>query len=503
LAREATGVLQQVTSDEDTYRVLELESLARRDADWDYVLTNEGREAVRRLNQMREQGFMPPSDQTEPSWRFLGSEVLAALAAAERVGGRVGPVTAELLRVRGLAQVSRDPDRKISSLRLTPYGTAWLDFVRRTRPHVEVTGDLANSIHGMAPAYADPHRLGVPPGHAAQLEALRFVVWSVPDRDVFTFTALGQAVYAALRMGGCPIADVVLDDAIMTQLATIAEQGAATLQPEQLARIQLLGYAGADGSLTLAGEAVLLARRLLSMPPEQPPATFTINRHEAELLDTVRQLAATHQPATKEALRKALVEGLEERVQAFMGKYGRKIKEVPARKRQEEEMLAELRNRDRPFGSAAVLDEWLVHLESFDLLHGQREGNATVYQLSPHGLRVVEIHGDSPHTVTGSAVKAIAITTMAVYFYAPAVSWVDQARDEELIGPGGITLTGHFYAWLAEHAKRWPALARREAQTLSNLPPIEVANAAEEVSEQAYILDRLEAHGLVERLVDG
>ncbi|HEX8036458.1 MAG TPA: DUF505 domain-containing protein [Ktedonobacterales bacterium] len=503
LASVAAGQQEHVARDEDTLRVLELEALVHRGLDRNYALTDQGREAARLLNRMREHGLLPRSDQVEPTWRFLGSEVLAALAAAERAGEQVGPLTADLLQTRGLAQVSRDPERKTRSLHLTSYGTAWLDFARRTRPHIEVTGDLANSIHALPPAYADPHRLGIPPGHATQLEALRFIVWSVPDRTVFTFTALGQAVYTALRMGGYPIADIVLDDAILTLLATIAEKGAGALQPEQLARVQMLGYAGADGSLTPAGEAALLARRHRDTTPSRPPATFTINRHEAELLDSVRRLSERNEPTTKDALHTMFVDDLERRFQAFVGKYGRKIREVPARKRQEEEMLAEMRDRDRAFGSLAVLDEWLVHLESFDLLHGQGEGNVTVYRLTPHGLRVVEMQGATPHTITGMAVKAIEITKVASDFYALAAAWVDRAREEELIGPSGITQAGRFYAWLAEHAKRWPALTRREAQTLLDLPQVTQPSTVDEESGQANILDRLEARGLVERLVDG
>lgn len=165
-------------------------------------------------------------------------------------------------------------------------------------------------------------------------------------------------------------------------------------------------------------------------------------------------------------------------------------------------MLAELRARDSAFGSPTVLDEWLVHLESFDLLRGQGEGNVTVYRFTPNGLRVVEMQGATPQTITGMAVKAIMITKVASDFYALAAAWVDRAREEDLIGPFGITQAGHFYAWLAEHARRLPALSRREAQTLLDLPQVTQPSTVEEESEQAYILDRLEARGLVERLVD-
>jgi hypothetical protein len=35
------------------------------------------------LGEMRTQKLLRPTDQIQPSWRFLGSEVLASLAAAE------------------------------------------------------------------------------------------------------------------------------------------------------------------------------------------------------------------------------------------------------------------------------------------------------------------------------------------------------------------------------------------------------------------------------------
>ena len=516
-ARTATPQGADGAVDENACRILELDALASRDGDQGYSLTEAGRSAWQLVSEMRARGLLRPSDQLEPSWRFLGSEVLAALAAARRAGDHVGPLAEDLLRTRGLAELSRDRDRKITLLRLSSYGTAWLNLAQRTRPQLEITGDLANSMSGMLPAYEDPHSLRLPGEHAAQLEAMRLLVWSVPDRDVFTLTALGQAAYAALRMGGYHLADVVLDTAMMTQVATLAQQGAQALPPEQLARVQLLGYAGADGSLTPAGEAVLRARQVLDDQPAGHPATFTINRHEAELLSMVHQLAAKNQPTTKAALHKVFVDDLEKRYHAFAGKYGRKINEVPARKRQEQEMLAELRDRDRAFGNPAVLDEWLVYLESCELLRSEREGNLTVFRLTPYGLGVVQAQGDTPHAIGALGVKAVTITTMAGEFLAPAAAWIEQAREDELIGPGGITRSGYYYAWLAKHAKRWPALTREEARTLLNLPGAEehggerqqaAAGSGKgegegEADAPASTLDRLEARGLIERLVDG
>lgn len=113
MASEAAGhAAHAIGEDElDVYRVLDLQGLARPDIGQAYVLTYEGREALRLLGEMRTRGLLPPADQIERGWRFLGSEALAALAAAGRAGGRVGPLAEELLRERGLAETIRDRER--------------------------------------------------------------------------------------------------------------------------------------------------------------------------------------------------------------------------------------------------------------------------------------------------------------------------------------------------------------------------------------------------------
>lgn len=159
---------------------------------------------------------------------------------------------------------------------------------------MEITGDLANSIHEMLPAYADPHELRIPAGHRAQLEAMRLLVWSVPDGEVFTFTAVGRAVYEALRKGGFPIADAVLDDVILTMLATLADTGAAATALQLLVEIGRgmvvllrlqMGRMDAGAFLSAAAVNDAVRRRhafiLLDGKPGGLPAD--VERHRAEL----------------------------------------------------------------------------------------------------------------------------------------------------------------------------------------------------------------------------
>ena len=531
-ARDATG---QVTrgvekDDQDAYRVLELQGFAEAAAAGGIGLTDAGREALRLLEEMHEQRLLPPAEQIEPTWRFLGSEILAALVAAGRAGGRVGPLAQDLLATRGLAQMLHDPDTKVRSSRLNTFGTRWLELALRFRPHLEIRGDLANTIHEMSPAYVEPHRLGIPGEHALQLEAMRLLIWSVPDRDVFTLTAVGMAVYEALRKGGFPVEETVLDDALLMRLTDLAHRGAHALPQEQLMELQMLGYAGADGSLTPSGVAALHARRLCDAEPSRCLATIAINQHEVELLEVMESLSeGPKEPAqapTKQVLHKELVDRLDKRFQAFEGRYGRIIQEVTARKRQAQRMVAELRDRDRAFGDLDALDERLVHLESFELVRAEGEGKATVYQLTHFGRQVVQEQGHRPRAITGTAVKAITLTTQTGLYLAPAAAWIERARAEGLIGTGGITQAGRFYAWLAANVRRYPALTQLEARLLLNLPETEQTQQVQEQrgdgrkdskdgdtgkdederedeDEQTYTLDRLEARGLIERLVDG
>ena len=76
------------------YRGLELQGLALFEAPGSYRLTYAGREAFLMLEAMREAALLPPLDLLKNDWRFLGSEILAALQAAQlRNRGRIGPLT--------------------------------------------------------------------------------------------------------------------------------------------------------------------------------------------------------------------------------------------------------------------------------------------------------------------------------------------------------------------------------------------------------------------------
>ena len=82
--------------------------------------------------------------------------------------------------------------KKRFSMRLNRYGEAWEDFARRCRPHLEINGDLANSIHQMHPGYTGRLGLQMPPEHIDLLEAMDLRTWSVLEGTIYALTVPGR-----------------------------------------------------------------------------------------------------------------------------------------------------------------------------------------------------------------------------------------------------------------------------------------------------------------------
>lgn len=494
------------------YRELELQGLMALEPPRSYRLTYSGCEALALLQAMDEAKLLPPLNQLENTWRFLGSEVLAALQAAHQNKGRIGLLTEPLLNSRGFAEQVSDSLEKTSFWRLNYHGESWLDFARRHQPRLEITGDLANAIHHMQPGYTERVTMQMPDEHIALLEVLELLTWSVPQRTLYAFTALGKAVYDAMCKEGYPLLDTVLNEAIVKTLALFVDHGQTAVDSEQMATLQLLGYVDTEGSLSAAGEAAVRAYALIRQEKPTQAPTFALTEAEGELLATIDQLTESTNGhprlPDKKQLHRVLVDRMVKRYQKFMGRYGRKVREQEARKRQAMAMLEHIKDHDKWFNSFWDLDELLTSLEAFSLLQTDNDGKKTVYRLTTHGQSIVKEQDGDPRDITAPAVKVL--TTTLTRFQAFTDPWVEQAREEELIGTEGITRSGRLYAYLAQQCARTLLLTQREATLLTNLPQtgksISVASMQEhsspEEEKEKWALDKLEAFGFIDRLVD-
>jgi uncharacterized protein len=543
-AGHAVHTLAEDEPQEHIYRELELQGLVGGGKPRPYVprayrLTDAGREALGILAAMRKaagqaQGpYTPhphplplPFEELKNDWRFLGSDILAALHAAQQKKGRVGPLTAQALSARGLTESVHDTLEKQPAIRLNQHGEAWIDFANRYPPRLEIHSDLANSIRHMHPGYTGRPDINMPGEHISLLEVMDLLTWSVPERTIYALTELGRAVYEALLKEGYAALDTVLDEPILEVLALLVNQGSEALTSEQLLNLQTLGYVELDGTVSAAGQAAIRAYSLLVAPrfiegerPEQI-RTFAITEPETELLAAVKQLtepaSSPQLQADKKTLHRVLVDRTVKRYQELVGRYGRTLEDRLSKKRRAVALLEQLKDHDEWFNTFWDLDELLVSLEAFDLLRTEVEETKTVYRLTPNGHKILAEQQGSSQDITATAVKVL--TTAVTRFHAPADSWVEQAREEGLIGTGGVSKLGRFYADLAEHCVRIPALTREEAEVLVNLPEtvretgsshrLASASTAKDQSslaeeKQGWALEKLEARGLIERLVDG
>ena len=517
--------------DEPTFIELELAGLARFSTPVRLVPTYLGRELTLLLRELVEQGPAAWSEEdsggdyvilegrglAEPAewpegWRWLGSEVIAMLEAAERAG-RVGPLAVEALLERGLAVRVRDRETKKEYLTLSDAGRRVLEIYRAAEPGLEISAALADAIRKLPLGPAPSSELPTPAHDEHRLEAMRLIAYSLPSSDVFAFTALGQAVKKALETGGWGEGDVLTSD-ILWALADYADSGEAT--EAGLATLQALGYVGPAGELLPAGEWALEALRLWQGGVRADVWSFAIEAEEAAVLETIaaqwRKAEETNpeERPTFEVLRRAMIDRKVAEYKALIEKYGRKLNEMPAKFRLIAEKFQTAKDLARWYDENFDLREALLSLESFELVEtGEDEKGKEVFYLTGWGEEVLEDQKNSRRDVSATAVKAITMTRRS--FSAPGYDWWNEAREQGLVGSAEPTRSGLLYAQLAEHVERLPHLSRYEMMVFHAIPARglseeEIYAALEKKLDRERIrwaLEKLEARHLIDRLPDG
>ncbi len=518
--------------DEDTFDELEMMGLARYQTPVKIVPTYLGRELAYLLRELYEQGPKPYAEdeeevggdlvilegrglakpeEWEEGWRWLGTEVIAMLDAAERAG-RVGPKAEGPLMERGLAVRVRDREKKTEYLTLSDAGRRVLELYRAAEPGLEISAELAEVIRKVPIGPAPASELPTGSHEEHMLEAMRLIAYSVPASDVYAFTALGQAVKRALELGGFGTGDVLTSD-ILWALADYADSGEAT--EAGLATLQSLGYVGPSGELLPAGEWALEALRLYTQGARPDVWSFAIEAEEAEVLKTIAALwkKAEQNPEevpTFERLRREMVDRKVREYKALVEKYGRRLDELPKKKQEIAKKFAEAKDLAKWYEENFDLREALMSLESFQLVEsGVDEKGREVFRLTELGEKVREDQERAERDVPSVAVKAITMTRKT--FSAPGLEWYQAGREAGLLGTGEPTESGYFYAHLAEHIRRSPHLSKYELLVFHKIPARgmtedELYQALEGKLDRERIrwaLEKLEARHLIDVLPDG
>lgn len=452
-------------------------------------------------------GLRPPEAWAE-EFRFLGSEIVAMLEAADRAG-QVGPEGVEPLMARGLAARVWDRERKKEYVALTEQGRRALGIYRALEPGLEVDAALAELIRKLPLGPAEAARLSAKEHEKNLLEAMRLIAYSVPQTEVFTFTALGQAVKRALALGGFGEGDVLTADLLLA-LAEHVDSGRTT--EAALATLQALGYLGPEGELLPAGEWALEALRLFRDRPEGLALALDVDEEETAVLGAIQALwekarANPEERPTFENLRREMVDRKVKEYRALLERYGRRLDEMPKKYQEVARRFQEARDLVRWFDDNFDLRACLHSLEGFQLIRSREdEEGREVFELTPYGVKVLE---DGAARVSAQAVKAI--TTTRKRFAAPNLAWCRAAQEEGLLGSAEPSRRGYLYADLAERVERLPFLTAYEHLVFRSIPERgmtlpELYGALEgklEKEEVDFALGKLEARRLVEVLPDG
>ncbi len=404
-------------------------------------------------------------DEWEEDWRWIGSEVIAMLDAAKK-GGRITEVSLNILKERGFATYEKQKGYYI----INEAGKEILRIYRDASPMLEISYKLADYIRSIpsGPAYTSNIKINGYYEHL--LESMRLIAYSVPHSEVYTFTALGQAVKNALELGGFVKDGHTFSTGIMLELSKMAD--GEDVSKEAAYRLQTLGYIDSEGNLLPAGEWVLEAYRLWKNESREDIWSLKITQKGSELLSLLI-----------EADKPLGVEELEE-----------KLKKIKPQKFKIKEYN---------------LEEELMILEAFDLVEPafSPEGKRT-YKLTKYGVMAADDRRKKKSAVSSVSVKSITMTRKT--FSAPNIEWFTKAKDEGLIGSREPTRSGYMYAFMAENIERKPHINRSMAELFKQIPErgkttediLSKANDETEKKLIAEILDTLEAEELIEILPD-
>ncbi len=496
---------------QDVIEELEIQGLVRMYSPVRVGLTYLGGELALTLRELIDENRLPVPETWPDGWRWLGSEVIAMLDAAQRAG-RVGPLTEEALRERGLAEVIRDEETGKMYVGLSDAGQRVWEIYNALHPHLLISADLADYIRRtpVGPTTADHLHTGTHEEHL--LEGMRLVAYSVPNTDVYAFTALGQAVKKALELGGFVVDGPALSEDILWALVDLVDGREVTA----LARstLQSLGYIDANDELLPAGEWALEAFRLWHGDARKDVWTIAIADEEAEVLKVIQTLwakaeANPHERPTFKNLRAEMIERKVKAYKDLVARYGRKLDEMPkkfqtiARRFMEAQDLA--RWYDENFDLRAVL----YSLESFQLIKTEQdEDGREVFRLTEYGRKVWEDQMQIERDVSSTAVKAITMTRKT--FSAPNLEWWEEAREARLVGSAAPTASGYLYASLAESIYRLPHLTRFELKVFHTIPArgmsldeVFKSLSDEDPEKVRWALEKLEARHLIDILPDG
>ncbi len=409
---------------------------------------------------------------------------------------------------------------------LNEYAERVWEVYRGAHPKLVIDRELYEYIRKIPEGPSPIRNLLKEARYAELLESMRLIALSVPEREIYTFTGLGQAVKKVVEYSA-PSRNVVLSEDIMVLIARYMDEGWESLNDAERELLEALAYVSGDGELLPAGEFALEAYNLWKGREFRPVRTISIDILDAEILKTLDSLWKKHEqnpdllPTVDEVINELFYRPIKQ-YKHLLSYYGRRIyQDIGYHKKKEiEKKFSEVKTVEELFKSfyerggkwkdkmKEVVLQSLYSLESFDLAYSSTEKGKEVYRLTEHGRAVLrDMYRRGFRDIPSEAVKSITVSYGE--FIAPNVKWYDEALKRNLVSVAGPTESGRFYADLSYRIVRKPHVTKFELQVLKAVPEQgfflkDVYNVFDEIwhEEITYALNKLEARGYLNVLPD-
>ncbi len=436
-------------------------------------------------------------------FRWVGSEILAMLKNAQK-SSNVSEMTSEPLKERGFVEKFHDKERKVDVWRLSQEGEEVLKAFYIVEPDIVVDNESAHLILTSPLGPTEASHMPFDETQKELLEAMRIVAYSIPKGDMATFTGIGRGVRKVLENGAIANEGAVIDTLIMDLVADVFDGNKIT--DEAKVQLEMMGYINEDLTLLPAGEALMELRALLKNPHDERLFSFALTQEMVETLLLINELDA----AESEEIRKHMVDKKIEQFKKMVQKYGRRLNEMPLKKRELLKSFMEAKEHAKWFEKKFDINEYLHSLEAFDLIESTvDEKGKDIYRLTNEGQKVAKEQSDEVREISSEAVKSIKLHRRA--FDVPNREWIEKGRKEKLLGEYGPGSRGEFYASLSDEIERKPFMTKYEMELFKRIPSRgetvrKLLSEIEDEYEQHMLLaalDMLEARGFIEILADG
>ncbi len=379
-----------------------------------------------------------------------------------------------------------------------------LDAFETIEPDLKIDGELASLILTSPMGPTEASRMPFDDDRKEELEAMRVLAYSVPNGDIAAFTGIGKAVKKVLENGAVAGEGDVIDPLIMDLVADVFDGVEVT--PEGKTQLEMMGYIDDEGNLLPAGEALLELRALLKNPTQKRLFSLALSQEMVDTLLTVKKVGEAH----VDDIKKEMVDKKVKEYRELKEAYGRRLDEMPLKKRQILEKFLEAKEHFSWFEENFDIREYLYALEAFDMVEeGEDEKGRPVIHLTETGNAVAQKMEEDPTPVSSQALKTLKLGKRP--FDVPNRRWVDTARQEKILGEYGAGPRGEFFAELSETLERKPFMTRYEMDVFKKIPGrgMTLEQLLAEVKDEhdrhmtETAVDMLEARGLVEVLSDG